>query len=357
MPVVRADGVPSHPNDVTPEWLTTCLTESGALSSGAVATVTIDQIRTSSTAHTARLRLEFGANAGKQAPCSLFLKVSGGDTKFARFVERECAFYSRKFPEGMPVARCYYTHYDSTSGIGTFLLDDLSDSHWNTPWPLPPSLPLCDAAVRELARLHACCWVDPRSKAPRATGPQRQASDETSPYVERTLPKFLDYLGDRLPPERRAIARLVSEKLPALLQHRTKQDMPTTLVHGDAHFWNVMLPKNRTRDRCIFIDWQTWAHGVGAFDLAYMIALHWYPDRRARHERPLLRSYHKALGHDITSRYVWDEFQFDYRLGHLSNLGAPIYQWDIGLFPAIWWPHLERWFLTYNDLHCSELLQ
>ena len=104
----------------------------------------------------------------------------------------------------------------------------------------------------------------------------------------------------------------------------------------------------------MFIDWEYWRIGFAASDLAYMIALHWYPDRRARHEMPLLRAYHAALGPQV--RYGWDALVSDYRFAHLDNVSVPVYQHKIGLFPAVWWSHLERWFLAFEDLDCEDLL-
>jgi hypothetical protein len=42
-------------------------------------------------------------------------------------------------------------------------------------------------------------------------------------------------------------------------------------------------------------DWDGWRVGLASSDLAYMMATHWYPERRRRLERPLLDRYHAAL--------------------------------------------------------------
>lgn len=45
---------------------------------------------------------------------------------------------------------------------------------------------------------------------------------------------------------------------------------------------------------CI-IDWDGWNVDRGTMDLAYMIGLHWYLERRAQLEQPLVRWYHQRL--------------------------------------------------------------
>jgi len=47
------------------------------------------------------------------------------------------------------------------------------------------------------------------------------------------------------------------------------------------------MPRDGGDDLRLF-DWNGWRIGIAASDLAYMMALHWYPDRRQRLERKLL---------------------------------------------------------------------
>jgi len=41
-------------------------------------------------------------------------------------------------------------------------------------------------------------------------------------------------------------------------------------------------------------------------------------------------------------------------MGRWGN--GPMGQWAAKLWPAIWWPHLERAMLAFEDLQCRELL-
>jgi hypothetical protein len=70
-----------------------------------------------------------------------------------------------------------------------------------------------------------------------------------------------------------------------------------------------------TVDSLRLIDWDAWRLDLGAEDLAYMMALHWYPERRRRVEMPLLRRYHEALTSHGVSGYG-----FEFTLGGLPAL-------------------------------------
>src|SRR5208282_2469656 len=95
-----------------------------------------------------------------------------------------------------------------------------------------------------------------------------------------------------------------------------------------------------------FFDWDSWRIGAGSGDLAYMMAIHWYPDRRARFERLLLDRYHAALishGVDGYDRRALDD---DYRLSVLWQITIPVWQAAYNIPSGIWWHHLERIFLA-----------
>jgi hypothetical protein len=106
-----------------------------------------------------------------------------------------------------------------------------------------------------------------------------------------------------------------------------------TLAHGDAHVWNLLYPRADGAPGIYLIDWDAWRIGRGAFDLAYMMALHWYPERRARLEAPLIERYHAGLlAHGVTD-YSLDRLWEDYRLAVIGHLATPVWQQSFGLPP------------------------
>jgi hypothetical protein len=94
----------------------------------------------------------------------------------------------------------------------------------------------------------------------------------------------------------------------------------------------------------------------GTTDLAYMIAMLWFPDRQRSTERPVLTCYHDALlAHGMTA-YSRQQLNDDYRWSVLLLMLRPIWQATHNLPARVWWPNLERNMLAVEDLDCRELL-
>ncbi len=99
-----------------------------------------------------------------------------------------------------------------------------------------------------------------------------------------------------------------------------------------------------------------WDTGCPTDDLAYMIAVHWYPERRGRMERDLLEAYFDLLTSSGGKDYTWGNLEHDYRASVVRSLFIPVWQWVRGIQPGVWWPHLERVFLAFEDLDCVTIL-
>jgi hypothetical protein len=174
-------------------------------------------------------------------------------------------------------------------------------------------------------------------------------------WLAKLYEEFADALGDRLPPQRRALYEKLLAEVPRLTQ-RSRQWRHMTVVQGDAHVWNCFLPKDGTSETPRLFDWDGWRVAVGTDDLAYMIAMHWYPDLRQRAELPLLDAFHdELLTHGVTG-YDRRTLQDDYRLSVLWQTTRPLWMHSVGIQRRIWWSNLERIHLAADDLDCRELL-
>ncbi len=251
------------------------------------------------------------------------------------------------------IATQFDAAYSEEEGTFHLLLEDLSPSHFQVEWPLPPSERQCQLAVDRLAALHTFWWNDLRLTNEFASRPASATIERTFKDGEEALSRFLNFLGDRLSQNRRAVYEKVFASEPALTQ-ALSPDGAVTLIHGDAHFWNFLFSSRVEQPR--IIDWETWHVGLGAMDIAYMIALRWYPERRARFEIPLLHRYHSYLVSHGIADYDWDSCWHHYRTSVIHHLLFPMLFWNMRLPVFIWWDQLECSFLAFEDLHCSELL-
>ena len=167
-------------------------------------------------------------------------------------------------------------------------------------------------------------------------------------------------MGDRLSDERRGIYERVLASLPRLLERRLADDRRLTLVHDDAHVWNFLLARNPQQDPSYLVDWEQWGVSAGPHDVAYMIGLFWYPERRARMEVDLVRTYHRRLLEYGVTGYPWDACWHDYRLFAIRNLLVPLWAWARAQrLGRRWgfhrWMQIEKAMLAFQDLACAEL--
>ena len=210
--------------------------------------------------------------------------------------EQEAAFYRQAAPitpAGL-LPRCYDVQV-TEAGI-ELLLEDLSDTHMIvTVWPVPPQRRGLRADRGHLGGLPRLLVAAPAARSRgRGVRPTRPAVAWVANERRKRYAGFAEHLGDRLAAGPRALYDRVLDTLdrritPALLRQHC------TIVNGDAHVWNLLYPRDASAGSVRLIDWSNWRVGRGVGDIAYMMAVHWYPERRARLETSLLDRYHAGL--------------------------------------------------------------
>lgn len=255
---------------------------------------------------------------------------------------------------GGPLPRCYDAEY--SSGRFHLLLEDLSETHRIlTEWPLPPNVEACERIVDTWAIFHAFWWRHPRLGREVGAFLDEAALAKIGAEYRGRYERFAETLGDRLWSGARAVYARVFDAW-GRLYTPGRLYAAHTLAHGDAHVWNLLYPRDGAGSGIRLIDWDGWRIGRGASDLAYMMAVHWYPERRARLEARLIERYHAGLlAHGVTA-YSLDRLWEDYRLSVIGLLSTPVWQQSYGLHPSIWWPHLHRVLAAFEDLGCAALL-
>lgn len=353
----RAVGI-LDPEHISPDDLTARLRANGVLPTGRVTAVHPGERRPTIISMIIPLRLDYSADAPPDTPTRMILKADrpGLDPSLPGIGEREVMFYRRAAPvmPGSLLARCFDAEY--SDGRFHILLEDLSETHTIlTQWPLPPSDEACAQIIDAWAAVHAVWWRHPQLGHDIGTFLDDAAIAKTAADVRARYARFADALGDRLWPRARRIYERVFESYEQLYTP-ARIYSTYTLVHGDAHIWNLLYPRDGLGAGIRLIDWDSWRVGRAASDLAYMMAVHWYPERRARLEASLLARYHATLcAHGVTG-YGLDRLREDYRLLVIAHLTTPVWQQSFGLHAMIWWPHLNRIVAAFEDLDCEELM-
>ena len=149
-----------------------------------------------------------------------------------------------------------------------------------TVWPLPPTMEQCACIVDARARFHAAWWDNHSLGSSVGAWSDAEATDRYLQDLAEQFARFSDRLGDSLPRERHDLYERLLDAAPHLLaRYHTHRNL--TIIQGDSHAWNCFLPRGGGDD-VRFFDWDSWRIGAGSGDLAYMMAVHWYPDRRGR---------------------------------------------------------------------------
>lgn len=347
--------------EVTPEWLTETLRRQGILTRGHATRISVLSSRTLFVSIVSHLNVEYSSDATPDAPARLFLKIS--NPKFVPAQPREeppeeIVFYERiahATPDA-PVPRCYDAAFSRETGRTHLLLEDLSETHGHPPVPYPPTFAECERAAECLARFQAHWWEHPQLGAGVGRLLDDAGVDKLARATAARYEAFARVAGDALAPARRQLIERVISTFPRPWV-RLKNLKGLTLTHGDAHTWNFLFPRAPEAERVHLIDWQLWHPHIGARDLAFMMTIFWYPERRARMEVPLLHRYHQTLLDGGVRGYDWDDCWKDYRWSAIRNIFIPLIQRERDMNAWYWWSNFERAVLAFEDLRCIELIE
>ena len=356
----------THPEEVTPQWLTHVLRQSGALPCGEVTCIQTTA-EPSYTSTVARLTVTYSSDAPSHSPAHLFLKLSRPESqqRVVGSVQRrkEVEFHNRVagMMDHPPVVRCYQAVYIEETGASHLLFDDVSETHFSAKSACPPGKPHCECAIDAFAAFHAFWWDNPAlSQVESFPSPESVTRQISS--IRECFARFADFLGDWLSGPQRNLYDRVLAALPELTQ-RLAQGKHLTLIHGDANLSNVLLPRDATQGKALLIDWQLWNISYSAEDLANLMALFWSRDQRCALERDLLMRYHTGLVQHGVKGYMWADCWYDYRLAVMERvLFMPMWFWQSRPAgensPQDWadLPYLVNALQACEDLGCAELL-
>ena len=346
------------PRAAEAEHLTLALRQAGVLGDGRVSSVVVKSSHDTVVSQIRRLHLSY--QNVSDAPKTLILKTELPDRAggMANAGRHEVEFYAQVAAamSARLVPRCFEAAWDPDTKAWHILLEDLGESHViATQWPLPPTMAQCESIMHARAKFQATWWNDPRLGVSVGT---RFATEDMDRQIQRLVEQFtqfVDRIGDRLPRERLDLFERLLDAAPRLFARASTREN-LTIVHGDAHVWNCFLPRVAGSDDVRLFDWDSWRIGAGSSDLAYMMAVHWYPDLRRERERSLLDHYHATLVGQGVNGYDRRALDADYRLSVLWQIMTPVWQAAYEIPPWIWWNNLGRVPLAVDDLGCRDLL-
>jgi hypothetical protein len=347
-------------DEATSGWLTGVLRQRGALTSGAVESVSVRRVH-SDQLHSLGYFLDvaYADEAPASAPRRLFLKLprpEAGRSVIAGSGAHEVRMYQALLGDQheLPVIPCFDAVYDDEPPAYHLLLADLSESHDQPAHYLSIADRYIEQTVDSLARFHAWWWEHPRLNHAAGGLPDAASLPAECDRLRDAYPAFANLLGEALSPEDRRIYESVLAALPALLS-RHAEERGQTMVHGDAHFWNFLYPRDPNTGHTCIIDWQSYRAGRGAHDLAYTIVLR-YPHRTPTTEVALVRRYYDRLIKHGVAGFDWDTCWDDYRRAAAEHVLASLRWWSRGTPESFWRLFIKHPLSAYHELACDDVL-
>ncbi|HKU38186.1 MAG TPA: phosphotransferase [Polyangiales bacterium] len=309
--------LPSNETELTPEWLTQTLRQSGALERGRVTQARPTRIAEGAglMARLFRVELDY-EGAGSVAPRSLIAKTpmdvpqNRQVADFWRMYQRECDFYQHYAGRSpLRVPKTYGIAREGTSDF-VLLLEDLGKYRLGDQ-VLGNRAEDGVAAITALAAHHATFWGEARDLPHLLDYSLPEFAAALDHTYRGSVQPTIDAFPEHFTPVLRELALALTDKTTALL--RAELDKPRTILHGDFRSDNLFygLPDAPVA----IVDWQISGRGYGPFDVAYHLTQSVTPAVRRAIERPALEGYLRVLQEhgvkDLSFSDLWESYRFN----------------------------------------------
>lgn len=253
-------------------------------------------------------------------------------------------------------AACYDHGVDEKERIAWMLLEDLNGTH--QPHQKDAQEEEIRQAIPTLIALHARWWEDDilnLDVLKNARGGACRMANACSPenirvqadhWLNHELPRSRETVGETFTDEMADLCARAIQRWPDLLIDRVGDGRRMTLIHGDAHFENMLFPRDTSKQKMKLVDWETWERGIPAYDLAYMLQFN------SQMEEEAMAAYYDGLIAAGVTDYNWEEFELDYRLSVLCCLFPPI-MW-VRNWGGVW--VLKKAIENFERWNCEEFL-
>ncbi len=309
---------PTHPSELTNEWLTERLRSAGAIGDASVTGFSTTPVGEGigMLGILVRVALEYDQQVA-DAPASLVAKfatpvlANRAVAMAYRLYEREVGFYHEIAPNIDAAApKCYAAEVDPESGDCVLLLQDLSDMRTGD------QVAGCDAETAKqiidaVVPLHAKYWGHPEDltvkSVPRIDSEGQSAGITAGCEAgwDPCMTNFGHVVADEIKASRDRFLPAVPE-----IHHMIGRRVQT-IIHGDVRLDNLMFDTSHI----VLLDWAL-SISTGLQDVAYLLSQNVTLDERRAHETELLEHYQRRLAeHGV--EYPLDKCWEDYRVGVL----------------------------------------
>ena len=312
---------PTHPTELTTQWLTEALEAAGVLHGAQVTGFTTTPVGEGigMLGILVRVALSYDRPA-PGAPQTLIAKFPSdvptnrevGVTY--RLYEREVNFYTRVRPqiEGLAAPECFGGQYEPATGDSFLLLEDLAA------YRVGDQVVGCTAAeameiLDAVIPLHARYWNridDPLLEGMTKVDDPDQMAGIAAGCAAGWDP-CVEMFPEAMPDEIRAVQERFTGSVPEL--HRMVGRLVQTVIHGDLRLDNMMFGDTPDLRPVVLLDW-TLTKTSGLHDVAYLVSQNVDLAERRAHEAEIIEHYHGGLVEHGVEGYSLAQCWADYRL-------------------------------------------
>lgn len=323
---------PTHPDQLTSEWLTTILRDADELGDDrrvvGYRTSTIGE-GLSLLGLVQRVELDYGSGEGVVGPDTVVIKFAtpvAANRAIAmntNMYQREIDFFRDIAPRiDMPLTKCYYASIIPETGENAVVLEDLK-AYRAGDQVVGINADEAKMIIDAFAPLNAAFWG--KTDQPLLADCMRIDSS----YMEALLPGVLgtwERCRELFP---HCITPDVLEALPNYIAsmrdlHRMMGERTQTLVHGDVRLDNVMFGQDPNQHPIVLIDWQANMISNPMQDVAYMLSQSMDTDIRRACEDELIAYYRDRVTELGVEGYTFEQASADYDVAALWIMCYPL---------------------------------
>ncbi len=227
---------------------------------------------------------------------------------------REVRFYQQLAGKALvQLPQCWMAEVDEPTGEFVLMMEDLAPAEQGDQLK-GVTVDQAGLVMVQAARLHASHWGDDRlDDLPWVSGSKAAPPSPVGPELVAGLwLGFKQRYADRLKPHWIEVGETFASRWE---RFSTLHDGPRCLTHNDFRPDNMMFGSAVGGYPCTVLDWQSFAYGAGATDVAYFLAGALTPAERRAAEPQLLGLYHRTLTEMGVEDYSLADLQRHYAQG------------------------------------------
>lgn len=316
---------PSHPEQVTPAWLTQRLHGAGLASGAAITALRWEPIGTGQVGDSVRFHLDYDrAGAGPATLAGKFPaanEASRGTAAAFGLYAKEVGFYRELAPHlDIRVPQVYAAELADDGVEFILIFEDLGPCRGGNQLD---SCLLADAmaGIGAAAGLHAPSWGNAALLETPWLKPKDGHIEQVKALYGHAQTVFRERYGDSLEPEFMAICEALCEGRDEWFGVERGE---RCLIHGDFRLDNMLFDVQDGAEPIAVLDWQTVAGGNAMIDVGYFMGTGIGDTLRRAHEAELLDHYcaqMTARGVPLSRDAIWD----DYVVGALHGISTAVF--------------------------------